>query len=196
LTVIKTKTFSLSNKIINYEKIFNIIIEQIPRSIFTILDADFFNKIIKDKIIEVFVIKKKLNIISIISVIKHKKYKILKKKILFYLLIRPHKLLINFFFICATFDRSSNNIKLGKNKNYLHLLHLVIFKDCFKNISLKKKDEIFNFFFTKIVKKYDARYFYLCYEKDNFRANNFYKRNKFKFYSKSKKTIYVKKEFK
>ena len=111
-------------------------------------------------------LKKKLNIISIISVIKHKKYKILKKKILFYLLIRPHKLLINFFFICATFDRSSNNIKLGKNKNYLHLLHLVIFKDYFRNISLKKKDAIFNFFFTKIVKKYDARYFYLCYEKD------------------------------
>ena len=43
------------------------------------------------------------------------------------------------------------------------------------------------------IKKYDAKYFYLCYEKDNLRAYNYYKRNKFKFYAKNKNTIFVKK---
>ena len=32
-----------------------------------------------------------------------------------------------------------------------------------------------------------------CYEKDNLRAYNYYKRNKFKFYAKNKNTIVVKK---
>ena len=196
MTTIKKNNFLLSNKIVNPKKIFNIITDQIPRSIFTILTVDLFNKIIKDKILDVFIIKKKNKIASVISVVSNNNYNFLKKKIFFYFLLNPHKLLFNISFIFAMFDRSSNNIEFSKDKNYLHLLHLVIFKKYFKNISLKKKDEIFNFFFTKIVKKYDARYFYLCYEKDNLRANNFYKRNKFKFYSKSKKTIYVKKEFK
>mgnify|MGYP006120859805 FL=1 len=91
------------------------------------------------------------------------------------------------------FGRSSSNIKSSNDKNYLHLLHLVIFKNYFKSISLKKKDEIINFFLRKIIKKYDAKYFYLCYERDNLRAYNYYKRNKFKFYAKRKNTIFVKK---
>lgn len=195
IAIIK-KNFLLTNKITNYKKIFSIITQQIPRSIFTLLDSDLLDKIIKDKLIEIFVIKKKNKITSVISVISNKNYKILKKKIIFYLLTKPHKLLINIAFIFAMFGRSSNNIKSNNNKNYLHLLHLVIFKKYFKKISLKKKDEIINFFFRKIIKKYGAKYFYLCYEKDNLRAYNYYKRNKFKFYAKSKNTIFVKKRIK
>ena len=192
IAIIK-KNYLLTNRITNNKKIFNIITKQIPRSIFTILDADLFNKIIKDKVIEVFVIKKKNKIVSVISVIKNKNYIFLKKKIFFYFLTKPHKLLLNIFFIIAMFGRSSSNIKSSNDKNYLHLLHLVIFKNYFKSISLKKKDEIINFFLRKIIKKYDAKYFYLCYERDNLRAYNYYKRNKFKFYAKRKNTIFVKK---
>jgi len=195
IAIIK-KNFLLTNKITNIKKIFSIITQQIPRSIFTLLDSDLFNKIVKDKLIEIFVIKKRNKITSIISVITNKNYNFLKKKIFFYLLMKPHKLLVNIFFIFAMFGRSSNNIKSNNDENYLHLLHLIIFKDYFKSISLKKKDEIINFFLRKIIKKYGAKYFYLCYEKDNLKAYNYYKRNKFKFYAKNKNTIFVKKRFK
>jgi hypothetical protein len=193
LTTIINKKFLLTNKINNHKKIFNIIINQIPRSIFAILDVSFFKNLIKDKIIEVFVIKKENKIASVINVITNNNYSILKKKIFFYFLLKPHRLFLNIYFVFAMFDRSLSNIKFVKDNNYLHLLHLVIFKKCFKNLSLKKKDEIVNFFLTKIIKKYGARYFYLCYEKDNLRAYNYYKRNKFKFYAKSKNTIFAKK---
>jgi hypothetical protein len=171
IAIIK-KNYLLTNRITNNKKIFNIITKQIPRSIFTILDADFFIQIIKNKVIEVFVIKKKKKILSVISVIKNKNYNSLKKEIFFYFLTKPYKLLLNIFFIIAMFGRSSSNIKSSNDKNYLHLLHLVIFKNYFKSISLKKKDEIINFFLRKIIKKYDAKYFYLCYERDNLRAYN------------------------
>ena len=59
IAIIK-KNYLLTNRITNNKKIFNIITKQIPRSIFTLLDADLFNKIIKNKVIEVFVIKKKI----------------------------------------------------------------------------------------------------------------------------------------
>ena len=193
MTTIINKKFLLTNKINNHKKIFNIIINQIPRSIFAILDVSFFKKLIKGKIIEVFVIKKENKIASVINVITNNNYNILKKKIFFYFILNPHKLFLNIYFVFAMFDRSSSNIKFVKDKNYLHLLHLVIFKNYFKNLSLKKKDEIINFFLTKIIKKYDAKYFYLCYEKDNLRAYNYYKRNKFKFYAKSKNITFVKK---
>ena len=195
ITIIK-KNFLLTNKITNHKKIFSIITQQIPRSIFTLLDTDLFNKIIRNKLIEVFVIKKRNKIVSVISVITNKNYNLLKKKIFLYLLMKPHKLFVNFFFILPMFGRSSGNIKLNNDKNYLHLLHLVIFKNYFKSISLKKKDDIINFFLRKIIKKYGAKYFYLCYEKDNLRAYNYYKRNKFKFYAKTKNTIFVKKRIK
>lgn len=196
MTTIIKKNFLLTNKINNHKKIFNIIINQIPRSIFTILDVGFFKNLIKAKIIEVFVIKKENRITSVINVITNNNYNILKKKIFFYFLLKPHKLFLNIYFVFMMFDRSSSNIKFVKDKNYLHLLHLVIFKKYFKNLSLKKKDEIINFFLTKIIKKYDAKFFYLCYEKDNLRAYNYYKRNKFKFCAKSKNTIFLKKRVK
>ena len=43
----------------------------------------------------------------------------------------------------------SKNIEIKLNKNYLHLLHLVIFKEKFKNFSLKSKDKIFDNIFKK-----------------------------------------------
>ena len=75
IAIIK-KNFLLTNKITNYKKIFSIITQQIPRSIFTLLDSDLLDKIIKDKLIEIFVIKKKNKIKSIIIVFLKKNYKI------------------------------------------------------------------------------------------------------------------------
>lgn len=87
MTTIIKKKFLLTNKINNHRKIFNIIINQIPRSIFAILDVSFFKNLIKGKIIEVFVIKKENKITSVISVITNKNYNILKKKNIFLLFI-------------------------------------------------------------------------------------------------------------
>ena len=87
MTTIIKKNFLLTNKINNHKKIFNIIINQIPRSIFTILDVGFFKNLIKAKIIEVFVIKKENRITSVINVITNNNYNILKKKNIFLLFI-------------------------------------------------------------------------------------------------------------
>jgi len=194
---IKKKNFLLTNKIDNYNIVYKIIIKKIPRSIFSKLQYKFFKNMVNSKIIEVFLIKKKKNEISgIVSVITIDNYRVLKKKIFSYLLKSPSILFKEFFFFISLLARGSININLNNKKNYLHLLHLVIFKNKYKNISLINKDKVVNFFFNKIVKKYNAKYLYLCYEKDNLNAFKFYNRNKFKVYARVKSTIFVKKFFK
>lgn len=188
--------FLLSNKITDHKKIFNIVVKNIPGTIFSILDHNFLRKIEKKKILEIFTIKKENKICSIISVISIENYVNLKKEIVLYLILHPYKLIRYIFFIYSQTSRKSISFKLNKKKNYLHLLHLIIFKDKFKKMSLLNKDKLINFFFKKIIKKYNAKYFFLCYEKDNFRAHKFYKRNKFKIYVKIKNSIFTKKEFK
>ena len=64
IAIIK-KNFLLTNKITNYKKIFSIITQKIPRSIFTLLDSDLLDKIIKDKLIEILEIKKKNKVIEL-----------------------------------------------------------------------------------------------------------------------------------
>ncbi len=77
----------------------------------------------------------------------------------------------------------------------MHLLHLVIFKNYFDDISKKDKDKILDTFFKKIIKKYNANSFFLCYEKTNVKAHYFYKRNNFKIYKEKDNKIFVSKEF-
>ena len=144
-----------------------IIIEKIPSSIFSILNANFLKKMVETKIIDLYLIKKKNTITSIISVISVSNYKILKKKIIFFLLMNPFIILSNINFLIKMFDKSSFYLKKKTEQKYLHLLHLVIISKYFKKISLKKKDGIFNYFFKKIVKKNNARTLFLCYEADN-----------------------------
>ena len=75
----------------------------------------------------------------------------------------------------------------------MHLLHLVIYKKNFMNISIKKKDEIFNFFFKNILKIFKAKALFLCYEKKNIKAHKFYLRNNFIVYSENKDLVFVQK---
>ena len=192
----KNINYTLTNKNLNYKKIFKIITSKIPASIFSKLDSSFFKKIIKKKIIEVFIIKKKNNISTIITIITVQNYELLKKEIFFYLLFKPYKLFKNLYFFLNLLPRNSNNTFLKNKSDYLHLLHLVIFKKEFKRISLSKKDKLINLFLNKIIKKYSAKFLYLCYVKDNSKAHRYYKRNNFRIYSRNKNTIFVKKRFK
>ena len=61
-------------------------------------------------------------------------------------------------------------------------------------ITISAKDNIINFFFKEIIKKNNANYFYLCYERNNYKAHKFYKRNKFVIYKKNQKIFFIKKK--
>ena len=187
--------YILNNNPKNIKDIFSIIIEKIPSSIFSVLNANFFKKMVETKIIDLYLIKKKNKTTSIISVISISNYKILKKKIFLFLLMNPLIILSNINFLIKMVDKSSFHLKKNSEKKYLHLLHLVIISKYFKKISLKKKDNIFNYFFKKIVKKNNASSLFLCYEADNLKAQSYYKRNNFKIYKKINKTFFLKKDF-
>ena len=196
MIICKKNNYFLTNKNFSYKKIYNIIIKNIPKSIFIALDYKFLKNIEKEKIIEIFLIKNKQEIASIISVISIQNYKVLKKKIFLYFLLNPYKLLKYFTFLSTLSGRKSIDSNLNKKNNYLHLLHLIIFNNNFKKMSLKNKDKLLNYFYKKILNIYNANCFFLCYETDNIKAHKYYKRNKFKIYDKSKNTIYTKKIFK
>ena len=79
--------------------------------------------------------------------------------------------------------------------SYLYLLHLVIFKKEFSNVTIKNKDLIINRFYKKILKKHKANTIFLNFKKDNYKANKYYKRNNFHIFYKTKGLIYLKKKF-
>ncbi len=192
---IKKKNFLLCNCPYPNKKIFKLITKNIPNSIFTILDFSFFKEMVNKKIIDLYIIKKNKKISSIITVTSFKNYQKLKRNIINYLFLNPLKVFKNIPFFLRSVSRDSNEVKILNKKNYLHLLHLIIFKYQFKSIKIKLKDEILNFFFTQIVKINNAKSFYLCYEYNNIKAHKFYKRNKFLIYKRNKNHIFIKKKF-
>ena len=177
---------------VNLKKNYEIICAQISTSIFSILGFNFFKKLIKDNTIHLYNIKKSGEICAIITVIKFSDYKLINKKIFFHLIKNPFILLQNIFFLIKSLNKNSD---LSINKDYIHLLHLIIFSKKFKNISIKKKDLILNNFFKKILKIHKANYIFLCFEKNNSRALRYYRRNKFKIFHKNRNIIYLKKNF-
>ena len=165
--------------------LFNLIKRDIPSSIFSSLNYKFFNNLIKEKIIDLYIIqyqKKKSAIITVTTVKNLQKF-------LFYF-INPTKFIVNIIKIIKSLARSSN---VYFDNSYLHLLHLVIYKKNFMNISIKKKDEIINFFFKNILKIFKAKSLFLCYEKKNIKAHKFYLRNNFIVYSENKDLVFVQK---
>ena len=186
--------FNLSNNIDNYDSVFKIIKDKIPVSIFSIVNLNFFKTIIEEKIIEVFLIKKNEETVSVITVATIQNLYKLKKKFIFYLITHPYKIFVNFSFLLKSIGRDEYDNNFKKNQS-LHLLHLVIFKNYFVDISKKDKDKILDTFFKKIIKKYNANSFFLCYEKTNVKAHYFYKRNNFKIYKEKDNKIFVSKEF-
>lgn len=189
----KNNFYLINNK--SLPEIFSVIKKKIPASIFCIIDFTFFQDLINQKLIHIFYVRKNDKICAIITVIRFNDFIILKKKIIFYLLKNPLKILFHFKLLLSTFkrDRAKNDFLISRE--YLHLLHLVIKKEMFYQNSLKEKDDLISFFFKKIVKNFNAKYFYLCYEKNNIKAHKFYKRNKFEIYETTNNAIFVKRKF-
>jgi len=177
----------------NSSKYYELLKKKLPQSIFCILGINFFNKMVERDLISLFIIKNKNKIAGIITVIKWINYQKLKKKILFFIITHPHYLIFNIIFFIHCLKRDTN--KSVNNKNHLHLLHLILIKKNFMNMSLNKKDKMINSYFKKITKLFDAKMLYLCYERNNQKASKFYKRNKFITFQKSKDILFVKKRF-
>jgi hypothetical protein len=188
---ITSKNFYKLRKIENNTYyLFNLLKRDIPSSIFSSLNYKFFNNLIKEKIIHLYIIQYQKKKSAIITVTTVKNLKKLKYKIFLFYFINPIKLIVNIIKIIKSLARSSN---VYFDNSYLHLLHLVIYKKNFMNISIKKKDEIINFFFKNILKISKAKSLFLCYEKKNIKAHKFYLRNNFIVYSENKDLVFVQK---
>ena len=185
--------YQLVKKEKNLKKNYQIICKNIRSSIFCYLGFNFFNKMVLNNFIHVYNIEKSKTIASVITVIDYENYKIIKKEICYHLIKNPFLLIKSFIFLLKSISKNSN-IKI--NKKYLHLLHLIIFKNEFLNISLKKKDLIFSKFYKKILANHSSNFLFLCFEESNHKANKYYLRNKFKFFYKKRNIIYLKKKFK
>ena len=185
IKLIKTKN--------NLKKIYDIICKNINNSIFINLGFNFFNYLVKNKKIHSYFIKKNKKISAVLTVINYKNYQSITYDILFYLILNPHKLILNFFQLKDSIKKSS---KLKINSEYLHLLHLIIFKKNFLDISVKKKDVIFNNIFKNILIEHNAKTIFFCTEKENISAQKYFKRHNFRNFHKVKNMIYIKKHFK
>ena len=185
LRLVKTKK--------NLKIIYDIICSNITRSIFIKLGFNFFNHLAQNNKIHIYFVKKNKKISAVITVINYKNYQSITYDILFHLILNPHKIILNFFELKDSLKKSS---KLKLNSKYLHLLHLIIFKKNFLDISVKKKDIIFDNIFKNILTEHNAKTLFLCFEKENMSAKKYYKRNNFKNFHKMKNIIYLKKYFK
>jgi hypothetical protein len=188
--IISKKSHTLKKIENNTYYLFNLLKRDIPSSIFSTLNYKFFNNLIKEKIIHLYIIQYKKKILAIITVATVKNLQKLKYKIFFFYFINPIKLIVNIIKIIKSLARSSS---VHFDKSYLHLLHLVIFKKKFMNVSIKKKDQIINFFFKNILKIFKAKILFLCYEKKNIKAHRFYLRNNFIVYNRNKDLVFVQK---
>ena len=189
--IIKKKSYVLEKIEKNTYRIFNLIKRDIPSSIFSSFNYNFFNSLIRDKIIHLYIIQNQKENSAIITLTTVRNLKKLKYKILLFYLSNPYKFILN---IMKVFKSLTRGFKLDFDKNYLHLLHLIIYKKKFMNVSIKKKDEIINFFFKNILRMFKAKSLFLCYEKNNFKAHKFYLRNNFIIYSIKRNLIFAKKK--
>ena len=185
-------TYKLVKTNNNLKNIYDIVCKNITDSIFIYLGLDFFKNLVLNKIIHIYCIKDKEKISAILTVINYRNYKSINKIIVKYLIFNPIKILFSFFKLLKASKKGSN---LGINNSYLHLLHLVIFNQDFRKITLKKKDIIFDKFFKKILKEHKSKTLFLCFDNKNKKAKKFYSRNNFKKFYKIKNILYFKKEF-
>ncbi len=179
-----------NNKHLN--KIFDIISENIQDSIFKKLGFRFFVYMVSKKILHVYSVKKKKDISAIVTVIDYKNYISMNEKMVKYFFHNPIQLLINVISVLSSTSKKST-IKI--KADYLHLLHLIIIKKNFSNISIERKDNILNNFYKKILNNHNAKVLFLCFDEKNKKARNYYKRNNFEFLHKVKNLIYLKKDF-
>ena len=172
------------------DHLFDSIKKNIPTSIFSSLNNRFFLKMVKNKIIHLYVIQYKKKDSAIITVVTVKN--LIKLKYNFFLFFLTHPLL-SLFNIIKIFKSISRGSSVNFDKSYLHLLHFIIFKKNFMGIPIKKKDQIINFFFRHILRAFNTKSLFLCYEKKNFKADKFYLRNNFIVYKTNKNLVFIKK---
>jgi hypothetical protein len=188
---ITKKNFYILNKIENNTyHFFNLIKRDIPSSIFSSLNYKFFNSLIREKIIHLYIIQYKKKNSAIITITTVRNLAKLKNRIFLFYLINPFTFMHNIINVFKSLARSSNP---KFDKSYLHLLHFIIFKKKFMNVSIKKKDKIINFFLRSILRTFNAKSLFLCYEKNNLKAHKFYLRNNFVVYNRNKDLVFVKK---
>lgn len=188
--IIKKNSYVLNKIENNTYHLFNLIKRNIPSSIFSSFNYKFFNSLIREKIIHLYVIQYQKKNSAIITVTTVRNLAKLKYKILLFYLINPFKFALN---IMKVFKSATRSSKLNFDKSYLHLLHLIVFKKKFMNVSIKTKDKIINFFFKSILRMFNAKRLFLCYEKNNLIAHKFYLRNNFISYNRNKHLVFVKK---
>ena len=191
MNIIKNKFFTLKSVDNDDEDVFSLIQKNLPTSVFSIIDNNFYKNILKKKIISIFVISNKKKKSVIITVVTTKNLPRLKYQLVLFFLLNPFKFLFNILKIIKSLNRSSD---ISFNSSHLYLLHFIIFKKNFFGVPLDKKDQIINFFLKKITKFFNAKYLYLCYERNNLKAKNFYLRNNFKSYGHNKMSVFLKKK--
>ena len=172
--------------------VFSLINRDISSSIFSSLSYKFFNNLVKNKIINLYIIKYRKKKSVIITVVTTKNLFKLKYKIFLFYVFNPHKFIYNVKKLFSSLSRNSNT---HFDDSYLYLLHLIIYKKTFLNISIKKKDKIINFFIKTILIIFKAKHIFACFEKKNLRALKYYFRNNFVVYSENKNSVFIKKKF-
>lgn len=188
---IKNLPFKLYKVENNTIRAFSLISRDISSSIFSSLSYKFFDNLVKNKIINLYIVKYKKKKLAIITVVTVKNLLKLKYKIFFFFFLNPHKFICNLRKLLISISRNSNARFDG---SYLYLLHLIIYKKTFLNIYIKKKDKIINFFLKKILITFKAKSIFACYEKKNTSARKYYIRNKFIVYDENKNSIFIKKK--
>jgi hypothetical protein len=190
---ITKKNFYILSKIENNTyHLFNLIKRDIRSSIFSSLNYKFFNSLIREKIIHLYIIQCKKKNSAIITITTVRNLAKLKYKIFLFYLINPFTFILNIINVFKSLARSSN---AKFDKSYLHLLHFIIYKKKFMNVSIKKKDKIINFFLKSILRTFNTKSLFLCYEINNLKAHKFYLRNNFIVYNLNKNLVFVKKKF-
>ena len=139
-----------------------------------------------------FSVNRGKSIASVITVVDYKNYKILKNELIWFFIKNPILIFFNINHLLRSLLKGSEP---AIDKNYLHLLHLVIYKQFYMKKSLKYKDKLFNYFFKQIVKNSNAKILFLCYEKDNMAAKKFYFRNNFEAFAERLNLLFVKKKY-
>ena len=188
--IIKKNFYILSKIENNTYHLFNLIKRDIPSSIFSSLNYKFFNSLIREKIIHLYTIQYKNKNSAIITITTVRNLAKLKYRILLFYLINPFAFIFNIINVLKSLGRSSNP---KFDNSYLHLLHFIIYKKRFMNVSIKNKDNIINFFLKSILRTFNAKSLFLCYERNNLKAHKFYLRNNFVVYNRNRDLVFVKK---
>jgi hypothetical protein len=170
----------------NVKKVFNFLTSNIKKSVFEVFGFDFFLDTIKINCNFSYYIKDNNKIISYIAYVNEDNEKLIKNLMFRYILKYPAK----FFFILL------KNIKFffkfhSSPKKYIQLMHLII---RLKNKNKKKRvNKIINKIHKQVVKlKYDG--VYAMYDRNNFIADKYYKKNYFKVYDQNIFFCFVKKK--